>query len=72
MFLSGQRPATMITITAISIHGTVMYDVTFQIDGETTPRTARVGGEAISGPVQPGTRVHITFLMNVVTAIHAQ
>jgi hypothetical protein len=56
-------------MTTINIHGTLMYDLTFQIDGESTHRTARVGGEALNGPVQPGTTVHITFLMNVVTAV---
>ena len=72
MFLSGQRPATISAITTVNIHGTVMYDLTFLVAGESAPRNARVGAEAINGPIQPGSTVTITFLMNVVTAVSAQ
>lgn len=72
MFLSGNRAATIVSIVTVDIHGTIMHDITFQIDGEQNHRQARVGAEAITGSIQPGSAVVITFLMNVVTAITAQ
>ena len=72
MFLNGNHNATIIDIRTIDIHGTIMHDLTFQIANEANHRQARVGGEAITGAIQPGSAVVITFLMNVVTAVRAQ
>jgi hypothetical protein len=46
-----------------------MYDVTFQLANEANVRTARIGPEAVSGQLAPGSSVNVVFLMNVVTAM---
>jgi hypothetical protein len=48
-----------------------MYDVTFQLANEASVRTARIGPEAVSGQLAPGSNVNVVFLMNVVTAMQA-
>ena len=69
MFLSGNRDGVIISVQQVSIHGTIMLDVAFQLKNETIPRSARLGPEAISGALAPGAAVVVTFLMNVVTSI---
>lgn len=69
MFLNGTKNGVVVGVQAISIHGTIMYDVTFQLANESNVRTARIGPEAISGQLAPGSSVNVVFLMNVVTAM---
>lgn len=69
MFLNGSKSGVVISVQPISIHGTIMYDVTFQLANEASVRTARIGPEAVSGQLAPGSNVKVVFLMNVVTAM---
>ena len=69
MYISGNRDGVIVSVQHISIHGTIMLDVAFQLKNETIPRSARFGPEAVSGALTPGAAVVVTFLMNVVTAI---
>ncbi|MCX6014130.1 MAG: hypothetical protein NT020_00830 [Chloroflexales bacterium] len=69
MIMAGSRTATILAIQTISIHGTIMVDVSYQISSEATPRNARLGGEAINGNLAVGASVHVTFVMNVATGI---
>ena len=69
MFLSGNRDGVIVSVQQVSIHGTIMVDVAFQLKNETVARTARIGPEAISGTLTPGAAVVVTFLINVVTSI---
>jgi hypothetical protein len=69
MFLSGNRDGVVVSVQHISIHGTIMVDVTVQLKTETVPRSARLGPEAITGELSAGTPITVTFLMNVVTGI---
>ena len=68
MIMAGSRTATILAIQTISIHGTIMVDVSYQISSEATPRNARLGGEAINGN-SVGDSVQVTFVMNVATGI---
>jgi hypothetical protein len=65
----GPQPATIVDVTAISIHGERLYDVTFRVDGEAAARSARLGPETLYGSPQPGDRVLVRFLMETVTRI---
>jgi hypothetical protein len=58
-----------LAIQTISIHGTIMVDVSYQITSEATPRNARLGGEAINGTLTVGATVQVTFVMNVATGM---
>ena len=69
MFLNGNRDGVIVSVQHISIHGTIMVDVTVQLKSETVPRSARLGPEAITGELSAGTPITVTFLMNVVTGI---
>ena len=40
MIMAGSRTATILAIQTISIHGTIMVDVSSQISSEATPRNA--------------------------------
>lgn len=69
MFLNGNRDGVVVSVQHISIHGTIMVDVTIQRKTETVPRSARLGPEAITGQLSVGAPIIVTFLMNVVTGI---
>ena len=69
MFLNGNRDGVVVSVQHISIHGTIMVDVTVQRKTETVPRSVRIGPEAVSGELSAGTPIIVTFLMNVVTGI---
>ena len=69
MILAGTRTATILAIQTISIHGTIMVDISYQLTSEATPRNARLGGEAINGTLVVGASVQVTFVMNVATSI---
>ena len=49
MFLSGNRDGVIVSVQQVSIHGTIMVDVAFQLKNETLARSARIGPEAVSG-----------------------
>lgn len=69
MIMAGSRTATIVAIQTISIHGTIMVDVSYQISSEVAPRNARLGGEAINGDLVVGAMVQVTFVMNVATSM---
>jgi hypothetical protein len=69
MIMAGTRSATILAIQTISIHGTIMMDISYQLTTEATPRNARLGGEAINGTLTVGATVQVTFVMNVATGI---
>ena len=69
MIMAGTRSATILAIQTISIHGTIMMDISYQLTSEATPRNARLGGEAINGTLTVGATVQVTFVMNVATSI---
>ena len=65
----GPQPATILALQAISIHGERLYDVHFQVDGETNARSARLGPETLYSDVKPGDKVRVRFVMDTVTRI---
>ena len=69
MFISGNRDGVIVSVQQISIHGTIMMDVAFQLKNDTVARSARLGPEAITGELSVGAPIIVTFLMNVVTSI---
>lgn len=70
--LFGPRGATVVATQPVNIHGTRMLDVVFKLDGETEPRSARLGYEALPARVEPGDRVLVHMLMNVATRIEQE
>lgn len=67
--LFGPRAATLIHVQPVDIHGTRMVDVMYQVDGEQQARSARLGAEAVYDAPQPGDRVVVHLLMDVVTRV---
>lgn len=65
----GPQPATILGTQPLLIHGEQLYDVRFQVDGESQPRSARLGLETLYGVPQPGDRVRVRFVMETVTRI---
>ena len=70
--LFGPRAGTVVASQTISIHGTSMVDVVYKLDGKAEARSARLGPEALFGLPQPGDRVIVHLLMNVVTRIERE
>ena len=70
--LFGPRAGTVVASQTISIHGTSMVDVVYKLDGEAEARSTRLGPEALFGVPQPGDRVIVHLLMNVVTQIERE
>ncbi len=67
--LFGAHPAEIVAAQPIEIHGTPMLDVIYKLDGETTPRSARLGRESLPPVLHTGDRVLVHLLMNVATRI---
>ena len=70
--LFGPRGATVLATQPVDIHGTHMLDVVFKLDGESEPRSARLGYESLPERVQVGDRVLVHMLMNVATRIEPE
>lgn len=70
MIMSGTKDATLRTVRLIDIHGTRFYDLEYTHDDlPSQVRSARIGLESTYDHPQPGDRVRISYLMNVVTAL---
>lgn len=69
MIMSGTREAVLNEVQAVSIHGTIFYDLVYTHTGETQPRRARVGAESIYAAPRPGDAVLVAYLMNVATGV---
>jgi hypothetical protein len=72
MIMSGKRTATVLSVQGVNMHGTLLVDVVYQVDGESKPRSARLGPEAVTGTPQVGDRVSVTFVMDVATALRVE
>jgi hypothetical protein len=70
--LFGPQTGTLVAVQPLEIHGTPMIDVAFRLDGESQPRTARLGLESLYTAPQPGDRVVVHLLMNVATRIERE
>jgi hypothetical protein len=60
MFLSGNRDGVIVSVQQVSIHGTIMMNVSFPLKNDTVARCARIGPEAVSGALAPGAAVVVT------------
>ena len=70
MIMSGRRNATLREIRLIDIHGTRFYDITYtHDDAPTERRAARIGVEDAYPNPQPGDRISVGYVMNVVTGM---
>lgn len=70
MIMGGSKPATLRAVRLIDIHGTRFYDIEYTHDDAPDPvRSARIGPESAYDAPQPGDRVTVSYLMNVVTAL---
>ncbi|MFV9506441.1 MAG: hypothetical protein AB4911_17975 [Oscillochloridaceae bacterium umkhey_bin13] len=69
MIVSGTRDATLHEVQAVSIHGTILYDLVYSHVGEAQPRRARLGAESVYAEPQPGDAIQVSYLMNVATAV---
>lgn len=69
MIVSGTREAILHELQAVSIHGTILYDLVYAHIGEGQLRRARLGAESVYGEPRPGDTVRVTYLMNVATQV---
>lgn len=69
MIMSGSKPAVIVQIQLIDIHGTYYYDLAYQHLDDQQIRRARIGKEDIYNNPQPGEQVQVVYLMNVVTEV---
>jgi hypothetical protein len=67
MIMSGTRDAVLEVVQPISIHGTILYDLTYIHVGEGQQRRARLGAESVYADLRPGDLVRVRYLMNVAT-----
>jgi len=70
MFFS-RKEATLLEIRALAIHGSPYYDILYAYAEEFDPKpqAARIGGEMIYPNAQPGDRVMVERVANVVTRV---
>ena len=70
MFFS-RKDATLLDIRALSIHGSLYYDILYAYNEEMDPKTqsARIGGEMIYPNAQPGDKVMVERVANVVMRV---
>ena len=69
MIMSGTHNARIEAVQALDIHGTVMYDVVYVHEGETTARRARLGAESVYVGLAPGDTGQVSYLMNVANGL---
>ncbi|ABX05473.1 MAG TPA: hypothetical protein DEF47_23480 [Herpetosiphon sp.] len=70
MILSGTRPAVIQAVQAVSLHGSIFYDVTFAHDDQPERLIkARLGSEVMYANPQAGDQVTISYLMNMPTQV---
>ncbi|WP_110515249.1 hypothetical protein [Herpetosiphon llansteffanensis] len=70
MILSGTRPAVIHSVQAVSLHGSVFYDVMFAHDEQPERLIkARLGSEVMYANPQVGDLVTISYLMNMPTQV---
>lgn len=64
-------PGTILQLRPYELHGTRYYAVLYRLDSDpdTAAREARVSAEMIYGGAQPGDRVRIRSVLNVVDRI---
>ncbi len=73
MIMSGAKDATIRQAQLVDIHGTRFYDIAYtHDDAPDAVRTARIGVESAYDYPQPGDRVRVSYLMNVVTGVTRQ
>lgn len=73
MIIAGKQAATLHAVRLVDIHGTRFYDLEYSHDDAPGAlRSARIGVESAYEQPQPGDRVEVSYLMNVVTAISAR
>jgi hypothetical protein len=70
MILSGTRPARLIGVRLVDIHGTRFYDIVYaHDDAPAEQRTARIGAESAYADPAPGDAILVSYIMNVVSGI---
>ncbi len=69
MIMSGAREAVIDAVQAVSIHGTILYDLAYTHVGEEQQRRARLGAESVYADPRPGDPVRVSYLMNVATGV---
>jgi hypothetical protein len=69
MIVSGSRDAVLHEVQAVSIHGTILYDLVYLHDGESQPRRARLGAESVYAEPRPGDAIRVSYMMNVATTV---
>lgn len=69
MIVSGTREAVLHQVQAVSIHGTILYDLVYTHRDETQARNARLGAESVYAEPRPGDAIRVSYLMNVATLI---
>ena len=70
MIMSGSRPARLLDVRLVDIHGTRFYDLVYaHDDAPTERRNARIGVESAYSNPQAGDNVLVSYIMNVVSGI---
>lgn len=69
--LKGSREGIVRGVRPISVHGQLSVDVSYVYadDPDGPVSVARIGPESIDGPLEPGDRVSLDYLVGVVTTI---
>lgn len=72
--LQGVHRAVLHRIQPIDIHGQILYDIYYQLDGAPPDQVqgARLGAEVIYGDPRPGDRVLLHCVMNMVTRVEKE
>jgi hypothetical protein len=70
LLLPSRKPATLLAIATVSIHGAGFVDAVFILDEEPDQqRAARLGSMDVEAGLEPGARVLVHFVMGVATSV---
>ncbi len=70
MIMSGSKDAVIEQVQLVDIHGTRLFDLLYRHDDNPAALLrARLGPEALYGEPRAGDRVHVSYLMGVVTGM---
>jgi hypothetical protein len=66
---AGRREGVLVELRSFELHGTPYFAVIYRLDGEEQSREARLSHDMIYINPQPGDRVRVEMVLNVVDRI---
>ena len=67
------QPGTILAVQQLDLHGSIFYDLTFELDSSPgRARRSRLGAESVQPAPQPGQKALFGLLLDQVTSVVPQ